>query len=163
MTERMTEGKLDIQANKEPVNVDIDQILAESKKKLDLFKEIIPSITHNKRNILKDESLLGLYSKASFMVTRAMSYHKECFGLAQNLNLRPNIPPRAHYLYLLNTVKKGARSGPWYKKNKTDNIEEAIEIVSAYSGISKRKAAQSIKCLTKAQIEKMRESLETGG
>src|SRR5690349_3499429 len=56
---------LDLETNKEPTTT---EIVEETKKRLDLFKTVIPSITKTKNDLFKDdESLLKQYRSSAFM------------------------------------------------------------------------------------------------
>lgn len=149
---------LEIDATGEKSEFDEAAAIKESKKSLDLFKVIIPSIFLTKKDELKDEILHKKYPP--FIITRAISQYIDCLDAAQKLNLRPNIPPRPHYIFLLNTIRKGRRQYvPWAKKPET---ELAIDIVAQYSKVSRKKAEQMVKILSLAQIEYMRRILDPG-
>jgi hypothetical protein len=138
--------------------IDIEQFKT-ARKKLDLFKVIIPSILQTKQDELPEDIKTSEYP--AFVINRALSQHRDCVDFAQNMNLHPNIPVRTHYVYLLNTVRKGRRAFVgWAKKPKQ---EEAVEIIAAYSNISRRKAERLVDCVTPAQIEHMKKVLDPGG
>lgn len=130
-----------------------------AKKKLDLFKTIIPSILNTKKDSLPSDIKSSQYP--AFIINRALSQHLDCLSHAQNMNLRPLIPIRAHYLFLLNTVRKGQRPYvPWATKPAQ---EEAVDIIATYSGISRKKAERLVGCVTAAQLEHMKKILDPGG
>jgi hypothetical protein len=138
--------------------IDPEQFKSEQKK-LDIFKTIIPSIMSHKRDSLPTDTKDSHYP--AFIINRALSQHLDCLGLAQNVNERPWIPMRQHYVYLLNTVRKGQRPFiPWAKKPKQ---EEAVNVIATYHNISRRKAERLVNCVTAAQIDKMKSLIDLGG
>ena len=148
---------LPVEAHVVPV-IDVEQFKTEQKK-LDIFKTIIPSIMSHKKDSLPTDTKPSHYP--AFIINRALSQHRDCIGLAQNVNERPWIPIRAHYIYLLNTVRKGQRPFiPWAKKPKQ---EEAVNVIASYNRISRRKAERLVNCVTAAQIEKMKSIIDLGG
>lgn len=148
---------LPVKANEIPF-IDPEQFKT-AQKKLDLFKVIIPSIMNTKKDSLPPDTKVSHYP--AFVINRALSQHIDCLGHAQNMNMRGNLPIRQHYLFLLNTVRKGRRDFiPWAKKPAK---EEAVDIIATYSRISRRKAEHLVDCVTPAQIEKMKQVIDLGG
>jgi hypothetical protein len=137
--------------------IDAEELKA-ARKKIDLFKQIIPSILVTGKYEL-DPELENKYP--AFMVNRTLSQYSDCLHYAVEMSLRPGIPNRIHYTYLLNTVKKYTRKrSSWAKK---PEVEFAVDIVAKYSNVTKRQAAKMLPCLTVAQVEYMKKTLDPGG
>ncbi len=148
---------LPVEANEVPF-IDPEQFKT-AQKKLDLFKVIIPSILNTKKDSLPTDTKPSHYP--AFIINRALSQHLDCLSHAQNMNMHPDLPMRQHYLFLLNTVRKGFRPFiPWAKKQAQ---EEAVDIIATYSRISRSKAERLVDCVTPAQIEKMKKVIDLGG
>ena len=123
----------------------------------DLFKEILPSILQTKQYALLTEQDEKSYS--SFMVNRALSYHRDTALLANQMNLYPSTDKKLQYDFLLNIVRASKRPySKWYKKAKSSDLETVKE----YYGYSDSKAVEALKVLSEDQISVMKEQLYKG-
>jgi hypothetical protein len=123
----------------------------------DLFKEIIPSILQTKQNALLTEKDEKSYS--SFMVNRALSYHRDTALLANQINLYPNLDNKMKYDFLLNIVRASKRPySKWFKKAKNNDLD----IIKEYYGYSDSKAEEALKVLNDEQIAMLRKKLYKG-
>lgn len=123
----------------------------------DLFKEIIPSILQTKEYALLTEQDEKSYS--SFMVNRALSYHRDTALLANEMNRFPNLDNKLKYDFLLNIVRASKRPySKWYKKAKSSDLD----VVKEYYGYSDAKAEEALKLLDDTQIKMMKEQLYKG-
>ena len=86
----------------------------------DLFKEIIPSILQNKKNVLENEK-----DYHGFVVNRALSFHYDCVLQANEMNQYPGLPATLQYQYLLNTIRGYKR--PFRKWEKRETIDDLIK------------------------------------
>ena len=82
----------------------------------DLFKDIVPSILQNKRNVLEDEKDYNAY-----VVNRAISFHYDCVLQANEMNRYPGLPGIMQYQFLLNSIRGYKR--PFRKWEKRETIE----------------------------------------
>ncbi len=81
----------------------------------DLFKEIIPSILQTKQYALLTEQDEKSYS--SFMVNRALSFHRDTVLLANEMNRYTTLDNKLKYDFLLNIVRASKRPySKWHKK-----------------------------------------------
>lgn len=123
----------------------------------DLFKEIIPSILQTKEYVLLTEQDEKTYS--SFMVNRALSFHRDTALLANEMNRFPNLDNKLKYDFLINIVRASKRPySKWHKKAKSSDLEAVKE----YYGYSDAKAEEALKILNDAQIDLIKEQLYKG-
>jgi Bacteriophage clamp loader A subunit len=123
----------------------------------DLFKEIIPSILQTKEYALLTEQDEKSYS--SFMVNRALSFHRDTALLANEMNKFPNLDNKLKYDFLLNIIRAQKRPySKWHKKTQSGDLEAIKE----YYGYSDAKAEEALKILSDAQIELIKEQLYKG-
>jgi hypothetical protein len=123
----------------------------------DLFKEIIPSILQTKEYALLTEQDEKSYS--SFMVNRALSYHRDTVLWANEMNRFTNLDNKLKYDFLLNIVRASKRPfSKWHKKASNSDLDAVKE----YYGYSNAKAEEALKILDNAQIELIKEQLYKG-
>ena len=113
----------------------------------DLFKEIIPSILQTKEYALLTEQDEKSYS--SFMVNRALSFHRDTVLLANEMNKFPNLDNKLKYDFLLNIIRAQKRPySKWHKKAQSSDLN----VVKEYYGYSDAKAEEALKILSDDQI-----------
>jgi hypothetical protein len=123
----------------------------------DLFKEVIPSILQTKEYALLTEQDEKSYS--SFMVNRALSFHRDTVLFANEMNKYPNLDNKLKYDFLLNIIRAQKRPySKWHKKAKSGDLE----VVKEYYGYSDAKAEEALHILTDDQIDLIREQLYKG-
>ncbi len=123
----------------------------------DLFKEIIPSILQTKEYALLTEQDEKTYS--SFMVNRALSFHRDTALIANEINKYPNLDNKLKYDFLLNIIRAQKRPySKWHKKAQSSDLN----VVKEYYGYSDAKAEEALKILDDAQIELIKEQLYKG-
>lgn len=124
----------------------------------DLFKEVIPSIMLTKKHVLlttEDEK-----SYQSFLVNKALSFHKDCILLANIINIESHLDSKLKYDFLFHTIRGYRRQFvPWMKKGSS----ESLELVKQHFGYSTSKAQEALEILTEEQLEEIREESEVGG
>ena len=121
----------------------------------DLFKDIIPSILHNKKNVLDDEK-----DYHAFVVNKALSFHYDCVLQANEMNKNPGLPGTMQYQYLLNTVRGYKR--PFRKWEKRETIDD-LEAIKEYYNYSNEKAREALVLLDATQLETIRKAIDKGG
>lgn len=123
----------------------------------DLFKEIIPSILQTKEYALLTEQDEKSYS--SFMVNRALSYHRDTVLLANEMNKCSSLDNKLKYDFLLNIVRASKRPySKWYKKAKSVDLD----VIKEYYGYSDAKAYEALKILSDDQIAIIKKELYKG-
>ena len=121
----------------------------------DLFKDIIPSILHNKNHDLDNEK-----DYHAFVINKALSFHYDCVFQANEMNKYPGLPATLQYQYLLNTIRGYKR--PFRKWEKRETIDD-LEAVKEYYNYSYEKAKEALVLLSNAQKEAIRKAIDKGG
>ena len=125
--------------------------------KIDLFKEIIPSILQTKKDVFNGE---GYEDYKSFLINRSLSYHMDCVLYANEMNINPSIDKDLQYHYLLNTIRPMKRKfQPWQK---TEVLKD-LECVKIHFGYSNEKAKEALRILNEDQIAEIRAKTNKGG
>jgi hypothetical protein len=114
----------------------------------DLFKEIIPSILRNKKDVLTNPK-----DYVPFVVNRTLSHHPDCLYEANAMNLLPGLDKRLQYLFLLNTIRPANR--PFAKWSKPIQ-EQDLESIKRYFNYGDREAIAALGVLTEEQLEQIR-------
>jgi len=123
----------------------------------DLFKEVIPSILQTKEYALLTEQDEKSYS--SFMVNRALSFHRDTVLFANEMNRYTTLDNKLKYDFLINIVRASKRPySKWHKKAKDSDLD----LVKEYYGYSDAKAAEALKILSDDQIADIKEQLYKG-
>ena len=123
----------------------------------DLFKEIIPSILQTKEYALLTEQDEKSYS--SFMVNRALSFHRDTVLWANEMNRFSTLDNKLKYDFLLNIIRAQKRQySKWHKKAQSSDLN----VVKEYYGYSDAKAEEALKILSDDQIAAMKKQLYKG-
>jgi hypothetical protein len=124
----------------------------------DLFKDIVPSILQTKKSVFQDNYDYKDYKP--FMVNRALSYHMDCVGYANEMNVHSGLDSDMQYQYLLNTIRPMKRKfQPWQKSE----VDRDIESVKLYFGFSNAKAKEALRILNDEQIAEIKAKTNKGG
>jgi len=126
-------------------------------KLADLFKDTIPSILQTKKTVITEENE-GDY--VPFVVNKALSFHRDCVLLANEMNKLPNTDKILQYQYLLNTIRGYKR--PFQKWQKRDTVEN-LDAVKEYYNYSNEKAKDALLVLSDDQIIDIKKRLFKGG
>ena len=124
----------------------------------DLFKEIVPSIFQTKKSVFQDDYDYKDYKP--FVVNRALSYHMDCVGYVNEMNVHSGLDSDMQYQYLLNTIRPMKRKfQPWQKSE----VDRDIESVKLYFGFSNAKAKEALRILNDDQIAEIKAKTNKGG
>ena len=124
----------------------------------DLFKEIVPSILQTKKSVFQDNYDYKDYKP--FVVNRALSYHMDCVGYVNEMNVHSGLDSDMQYQYLLNTIRPMKRKfQPWQKSE----VDRDIESVKLYFGFSNAKAKEALRILNDDQIAEIKAKTNKGG
>jgi hypothetical protein len=124
----------------------------------DLFKEIVPSILQTKKSVFQDNYDYKDYKP--FVVNRALSYHMDCVGYVNEMNVHSGLDADMQYQYLLNTIRPMKRKfQPWQKSE----VDRDIESVKLYFGFSNAKAKEALRILNDDQIAEIKAKTNKGG
>ena len=118
------------------------------------LKDWLNSINFTKENLSED-----IKTYPPYIINRCLSGHIDCIMFANEMNISHHLDKDMQYSFYLNSLRKRKRFSPWLRK---DNIKD-LECVKKYYGYSNEKAYQTLKILTKEQIDFIKQRLETGG
>ena len=122
------------------------------------LKDWLNSINQNKKNIM-DEDPYSIKEYAPYIINRCLSGHIDCLMYANEMNKFSSLDKKLQYDFFINIIRKKKRFSPWLKQEKIKDLE----VVKSYYGYSNEKAKQSLKILTKEQLDFIKSKLETGG
>ena len=115
---------------------------------LNLFKDILPSITVNKKSVINDAQDEKEYSP--WMVNRALSLHQDMLFQANEMNKWSNLPKDAQYRYLLATIRSAKRP---FVKWPSAVKDENVALIQRHFGYSRDKAVAALRILSEEQVE----------
>lgn len=117
--------------------------------------DFVDIILNKKKNVE-----LEFKDYAPYLINRSLSYHLDCVGYVNMMNMYPSIDKDMQYHYLLNSIRQMKRKfQPWQKSKK----EENIECVKEYFGYSDNKAKEALRILTDEQIAEIKIKTDKGG
>lgn len=112
---------------------------------MDLFKELIPSLTQGRESILEDEK-----DYVPYVINKALSGYLDCILYVNELNRNYHIDRKMQYDYLFHVIRKQKRPfSPWLKQQKNDDLMAIKE----YFGYSIQKAKEINNILTSQQVK----------
>lgn len=124
-----------------------------SNSKLDVFKDVLPSLMQTKQHILEDEK-----DYVPFMVNRMMSYYDDCLYYANEMNMNHQLPKLMQYDFYLHSIRAKKRFSLWIKPAKVADLDA----VKTYYGFSTTKALDAINTLTEEQLVIIRKATTIG-
>jgi hypothetical protein len=96
----------------------------------------------------------------AFMLNRAMSNNFDTVFYSDEANGFKYVDLYSQYLFYFYSVNKKKRYGKWEKKQeKTDQL---LDVMKFYN-VSEKKALEYIEILSEEQLQKIKDSLSTGG
>ena len=121
----------------------------------DIFKDIVPSILHTKKNVLDEEN-----DYIPFVVNKALSFHYDCILYANEMNKLPNLDKLLQYQFLINTTRGYKR--PFQKWHKKEKLED-VDAIKEYYKYSNEKAREVLSILSNVQIDEIKKQIRKGG
>lgn len=122
--------------------------------KLDVFKDILPSVLKTKKHILENEKDYNPY-----LVNHMVSMHDDAILYANEMNMLHQLPKRLQYdFYFYGLRSKSRPFVKWYKPAK----QEDLDAVKKYFGYSDAKAKQTLNILSEDQLVLIREITTAG-
>ena len=118
--------------------------------------EFVNSITYSKQDMMND---VNENEYAPFLVNRSLSYHQDCVLYVNEMNKRFDVSHKLQYHYLLNSIRKRKRFAKWSKPQLADDLS----IVMKYYEVSREKAEEYLRILTKREIGILKTRMNTGG
>lgn len=108
------------------------------------------------KHINEKKPVEDLSDYVPFIVNRAFSYFNDTVLYANELNQYQNIPNKAQYLYLINSLSKKKRFSKWAKSV----ISEDLMAIQKYYGYSIDKARNALKLLNEEQIDEIKKIIK---
>ena len=122
------------------------------------LKDWLNSINLTKKNLIdEDPSLEKEYNP--YIVNRIYSGHLDSVMFANEMNRYSFLPKKIQYDFYLNSLRSKKRFSPWLRKDKIKDLD----YVKRYYGYSNEKAKQTLKILTKKQLNFIKSKFDTGG
>jgi hypothetical protein len=123
--------------------------------------DYINSINTTKKNLMVGTENDQLAEKGydPFLTNRALSYHNDTIGFANEMNTRHYLDKKPQFDFLLNIVRPKKRFAKWAKKHKDSDVD----VIKEYYGYSDIKARQVLSILTDENIAEIREKVDKGG
>lgn len=123
--------------------------------------DYVNAINTTKKNLMRgtENDVLAEKSYSPFMTNRALSYHQDTIGVANEMNKRHEADNLLQFEYLLNSVRPKKRFAKWVKKEN----DEDLSVVKEYYGYNNEKAVQALSILSSEQLKTIRKTLEKGG
>lgn len=122
------------------------------------LKDWLNSINQTKKNLIDEDSSLEK-EYAPYIINRCLSGHLDCVLFANEMNKSHFLSKKMQYDFYINTVRTRKRFSPWIKKEEIKDLD----LVKKYYGYSNEKAKQTLKILTKEQLEFIKSKLDVGG
>lgn len=91
-----------------------------------------------------------------FIVNRGLSYSPDTIFYANEMNCLPLADKRMQYDYLYHSVRKRKRFDKWIKQDEQD--EDLLDAIMLAYGVSRKRAIEYIRLLSKERIESLRKS-----
>lgn len=123
--------------------------------------DFVNSINSTKQNMMRNTENDELAERGynPFMTNRALSYHNDTIGLANEMNMRHEIDSVMQYEFLLNTVRSKKRYAKWHKKENDSDLE----LIKEFYNYSDTKALQALNVLSDKQLEQIKIKMAKGG
>ena len=127
-------------------------------KKLSPF-DFVNSICAKHKPDLMENDFTAIKAYTPFIVNRQFSYFPDTVLVANEVNTRSHMPPRAQYDFYRFMIRAGKRFAKWNKKASDDKLEVAVK----YYGVSKMSLRSSIDLISTKEINRMKKEMDPGG
>ena len=124
---------------------------------MDLFKDIIQSLSFTKNYLGNDEDLEKDYNP--FIINKNFSYGIDTILLANEMNLKHSLPKKLQYDFYFNLIRAKKRFNKWGKKDNIDNLE----LLKEYFQINDKRAKEYLLLLSENDIELIKQKTFKGG
>ena len=121
------------------------------------LKDWMNSINHSKEHLMIDEESKKSYNP--YIINKILSGFTDTVMQSNFCNMNPSLPKEMQYDFLLNSIRPRKRFTPWLKKE----FEGDLDMLKKYYNLNTEKSKQTLKILTKEQLEYIRKRLDTGG
>jgi hypothetical protein len=113
----------------------------------------------NSINFTKEDLSEDINSYPPYIINRCLSGHIDCIMFVNEMNMCHYLDKDMQYSFYLNSLRKRKRYFSWLRKDKVTDLD----CIKQYYNYSNEKASQALKILSKAQIDFIKQKLETGG
>jgi len=122
--------------------------------------DYLNAINSTKENLMEDSANDALAEKSyePFLTNRGLSYFPDSIFYANEMNQYHQLPKKAQFLFLLNSIRPRKRFSKWHK----EEISDDLLLISELFGYNKSKAKEALKVLTKEQLNDLRIKTEKG-
>lgn len=124
---------------------------------MDLFKDVITSLTSDKTYLGNEEECSQTYTP--FVINRHFSFGKNTLPFAAALNAFPGLDKKLQYDFYFHSLPKKKQFNKWVKGKKPEDLEDVME----YYNCSYSKAIEVINTLTSEQMATLKSRLFKGG
>lgn len=123
--------------------------------------DYVTSVSYSKVNLMEGTENDELAEKDynPYIVNKALSYHSDTIGFANEMNIRYQLSKKAQYSFFINILRPKKRYAKWSKKENDGDLS----IIKECYGYNDTKARTALTILTKQQIDSIREKLDKGG
>lgn len=127
----------------------------------DLFKEVIPSILHTKKQVFETaEEADSFYLKNSYIINKTLSMYADTVFYANLINFFWQLDGKLKHDFFMSVVRGYRRKFNYAKSEKLSN---SLKAVKEYYGVSDSKAKEYLSLLNDEQIHEITKRLEKGG
>ena len=92
--------------------------------KIDLFKEVMPSLMHHKNNVFVNaDDCDKYYEKSGFIINRVLSMYNDCALQANYMNMLNHLDGKLKNDFYINILRGYKRPYHYVKATKYEDIE----------------------------------------
>jgi hypothetical protein len=115
--------------------------------------DVVKDITFNKAGVI-DETNESEY--IPFIVNKALGSFNDTIFIANEMNMLHTLDKKLQYDFYFNVVRKKKRFSKWFKKEENADLDA----IRKYYGYNVQRAKETLKLLTKQQLEFIKNELE---
>lgn len=120
--------------------------------------KLLNDVSYDKKNLIREDPS-RIKDWNPYLANMMLSLHHDVILFVDEVNCRPRLTPKQHYLYLLYVLPKKKR---FAKKAKPKKMKKA-EVIRDYYKYSLEKAVEVADLFTDADIKQLEEMMFTGG
>ena len=122
--------------------------------------DYLNAINTTKENLMENSANDELAEKSyePFLTNRGLSYFPDSVFYANEMNMYYDLPKKAQFLFLLNSIRTRKRFSKWHKAEKSDDLL----LVSEMFNYSKPKAREALKIMSEDQLNELKILAEKG-
>lgn len=125
---------------------------------MDLFKELLPSLLETRTPVITVDNE---NEYQPFICNRAISQHIDCLMYANEMNKLSGLDKKLQYDFYFHSLQKKKRK--FQKWAKAVGESNDIQNVKEYFGYSSEKAKESLRILSREQLDNIASVVNKGG